>query len=348
MQNILLDPVNHPSSWRSRDLEEDTSWSIELSPAQKMELMAAAERVVENGLKVPDFSLEDFPIPEFSKVLESVSRDLEQGRGVTLIRGLPFDRLDETRATVLLWGICRYLGQAMPQHSAVNLGGYRDNLVAHIFNQGQDYSQLNVHGSITSAEQMPHCDPSDLVALLCVRPAADGGGVSRIVSSMALYNEILEKHPEVLQTLYDGFYHDLRDQAVAEEKGVTPFRIPVFSYFGGLLSCNFNSKTAEAAVRKLDRDFSSAERKALDVMISLATDKEFAYDMALNTGDLQILNNYTVLHSRSGWNDPDSHEQKRLMLRLWLKSHTARPLAPGFAGGYVTGARHDVSIANHQ
>lgn len=344
MQDMLMDRVETPSAWRRKDLEQDGSWCLRITPAQEAELTAAADEVLAKGLKVPDFTIDDFRLPELSKVLTHLSDDLEKGRGVVLIRGLPFDRLDETRAAILLWGICLYFGRAMPQHTAVNLGGYRDNLVAHIVNQGQDYTKLNVHGSLTSAEQMPHCDPSDLVALLCVRPAADGGGVSRIVSSMAIYNEILDRYPHLLDALYEGYYHDLRKNAAKEGEEVTPHRIPVYSYYQGLLSCNFNSKTAEAGIKKLGRPYTPAEQEAMDTMLRLATDAEFAYDMVLGTGDLQLLNNYTVLHSRSGWHDPDAYEQKRVMLRLWLKAHQARPLAPGFAGGYVTGSKYDVAV----
>jgi len=78
-------------------------------------------------------------------------------------------------------------------------------------------------------------------------------------------------------------------------------------------------------------------------VVGLANDPRFAFDMQLETGDLQLLNNYTTLHSRSGWQDPPETARKRVMLRLWLKCRQTRPLAPGFAGGYVTGARHDVA-----
>jgi hypothetical protein len=343
MRPMLMDPLTAKSAWRSSDIQNDTSWCLQITESQREELIAATEGVVARGLRVPDFGRSDFPLPELEPILTRTTSDLEEGRGVALLRGLPFDRQDETRAAVLLWGVCSYLGRAIPQHAAVNLGGYRDNLVAHIVNQGYDYNQTNVHGSLTSAEQMPHCDPSDLVALLCVRPAADGGGISRIVSAMAIYNEILDKCPEVLDALYEGFYHDLRDQAADGGTKVTPFRIPVFSYYNQVLSCNFNSKTAEAAVMKLGRQFTESEAKAIRTMVGLATNPEFAYDMRLSTGDLQILNNYTILHSRGGWHDPDAYEEKRVMLRLWLRSFTPRPLSPDFVGGYVTGAKHNVA-----
>ena len=42
------------------------------------------------------------------------------------------------------------------------------------------------------------------------------------------------------------------------------------------------------------------------------------------------LNNYTILHSRTGFVDGPEPHQKRHMLRLWLKFPTTWPLSPEF------------------
>ena len=94
MQDMLMDRVETPSAWRRKDLEQDGSWCLRITPAQEAELTAAADEVLAKGLKAPDFTIDDFRLPELSKVLTHLSDDLEKGRGVVLIRGLPFDRLD--------------------------------------------------------------------------------------------------------------------------------------------------------------------------------------------------------------------------------------------------------------
>jgi len=345
MDDDPLSPVGHPSAWRRAELERDTSWMIRLSSAQANEVATAARAIAARGLRGAEFGREDFPLPSLAPVLVAAREALEDGRGLVLLRGLPIDPGDEEHAARVLWGVGTYFGRALRQIPRVNLGGFRDGLIGHIVDQGYDYNAPNAIGSGTSAEQMPHCDGSDLVGLLCLRPAADGGGVSRVVSSMAIYNALLERRPDLLPQLHEGFYHDLRgDEAKGSGLKVTPYRIPVFSRFGGVLSCNFNSKTVEMGAAKRGMPLAPQEREALDAMLALATDPEFALEMRLETGDLQFVNNYTVLHSRTGWRDPPGEpERKRLMLRLWLKSFEGRPLAPNFAGGYVTGAAHDVA-----
>jgi Taurine catabolism dioxygenase TauD, TfdA family len=340
-------PVEHPSAWPRAEFERDTSWLLRLTADQAAEVDDAVRAVVARGLRGAEFGRGDFPLPGLAPLLADALEELEHGRGVVLIRGLPVDGRDEERAGRVLWGLGAYFGRALRQIPRVNLGGFKDDMIGHIVDQGIDYNAPNAIGSGTNAEQMPHCDGSDLVGLLCVRPAADGGGVSRVVSSMAVHNELLARRPEVLDQLYRGFYHDLRgEEAKGSGLKVTPHRIPVYSALGGVLSCNFNSKTVEMGAAKLGTPMPPREREALQAVLALATDPAFSVEMRLETGDLQLVNNYTVLHSRTGWKDPPGEPaRRRLMLRLWLKSFAARPLAPNFAGGYVTGAAHDVAAA---
>lgn len=346
MPDKLPHPITDASAWRRADLERDRSWTIRLTPAQVAEVAAAERALAARGIRGGEFGREEFRLPGLEPMLAEAMETLEHGRGLVLLKGLPVDRYDEEKAARILWGMGLYFGRGLKQLPRVNLGGFKDNLIAHITDQGYDYSKPNAIGSGTSAEQMPHVDGSDVVALLCLRPAADGGGVSRVVSSMAIHNALLEQAPEVLEQLYEGFHHDLRgDVARPDGPQVTP-RVPVFSWYGGVLSCNFNSKTVQQAAAKLGRQLSPRESAALGAVLKLALDPSYFIEMQFETGDLQLVNNYTVLHSRTAWVDPDEAREKRLLLRLWLKSFPDRPLAPGFTGGYVTGAVHDTTGAS--
>lgn len=345
MSGMLIEPVSEPSAWRREDLERDRGWRITLDTAQRAELSDAVELNARRGLRAADFAREDFALPRLAPVLAQVLDAMEHGRGVALLRGLPVRDDDDEHNARLLWGVGLYLGRALPQHARVNLGGFRDDLIATLVDQGLDYSRPEVHGAQTGAAQKAHCDPSDLVALLCVRPAASGG-VSRIVSATAVYNEILRTRPDLLAPLYRGYRHYLR-KLVHEGAGdgLTPAPIPVFSYHEGRLSCNFNTRTVQAGVQVLERPLPGAEQQALDYMVALTESEALYYDMDLAAGDLQVLNNYTILHARTGWSDPPDLRRRRMMLRLWLKAPNARALAPGFAGGYVSGSSYDVATA---
>jgi len=333
-------PVGEPCAWRAAELDADPQWRIRLSRAQAGEVASAVAELRRRGARAAEFAREDFPLPTLAPLLARVSHDLEHGRGCVLLSGLPVAPGEPEDAARVLWGIGAYLGRALRQHARVNLGGYRDDLVGTIVDQGLDYNAPNVFGSATGAEQMPHTDPADVVGLLCVRPAASGG-VSRIASAMAVYNELRARRPELLDILFEGFHHDLRGQE-AGATATTPRRMPVFSRCEGRLACIFNSKTVLAAQQKTGIALTPLEREALDAVVALALDPAFQVEMNLQPGDLQLLNNYTILHSRTAWTDADP-ARRRTMLRLWLKVPEARPLAPDIAGGYSAGAHYDIA-----
>ena len=338
--NAMPAAVREPCAWLAADLQADRSWAVPVSEAQRAELSAAVAAVRARGLRAADFGKADFPLPAFGAVLARAQQDLEHGRGCVLLRGLPVTG-DVEDAARLMWGLGLHLGRALRQHERVNVGRYRDELLAHIVDQGLDYNAPNVHGSATSAEQMPHTDPADVVGLLCVRKA-ESGGISRIASAMAVYNELRATRPDLVRVLLEGYVHDLRRLESAPGEGpLTPKRIPVYSEHEGRLACVYNSKTVLAAEKKTGMPLSPLEREALDAVNALALDPRFQLEMALEPGDAQFLNNYTILHSRTAWKDRDP-ATGRLMLRLWLKVPNARALSPEMAAGYSYGSHYDV------
>ena len=77
---------------------------------------------------------------------------------------------------------------------------------------------------------------------------------------------------------------------------------------------------------------SAVEREAFDHFDAIADDDELRLDMMLEPGDLQFANNYTILHSRTAFQDAEEEALRRKMLRLWLQMPNARTLAPDFPG----------------
>lgn len=313
MIEILRTPVQDRSAWHGRALARERSWIVELDAAQAAALAAGDFAPVEG-------------------LLAQAREEVLRGRGFVLLRGLPVEGRSPQAIRDMYWSLGRRLGTAIAQ----NLQG---DLVNEIRDHGFDVNALNVKPSQTSAEQRPHTDPADIVTLLCIRPA-QSGGLSRIASTMAIYNEILATHPEYLAWLYRGFHHDLRgDASEAAPHGCTPKPIPVYRYYGGVLSCVFNASTIKDAQRRMGALVPQAEMAAVDFMVALARSDEFRLDMDFRAGDLQILNNYTVMHWRTAFEDAAQPERKRLLYRLWLNAPDARAVDPEMAAGYITGSK---------
>ena len=74
---------------------------------------------------------------------------------------------------------------------------------------------------------------------------------------------------------------------------------------------------------------------------ALAMRKDIRFDMGFQTGDIQLLNNYTILHARTSYEDDPA--AKRLLLRQWLNVPNGRPLLPAVADRLGTGPRGGVN-----
>jgi hypothetical protein len=330
-------PVTGPTAWRRADVETDRQWIYQLTASDIDGLETAAGAVLERGLSPMDFEQKDFPLPNLTDRLGPLIDRVENGRGFILIRGLPIDCYDRPLIETIYWGLGCHFGLPISQ----NAKGQR---LAEVKDRGHDYTETNARGYTTRAKLLPHVDTSDMTALLCMNPAKSGG-LSSVVSSAAIFNEILARHPEYLDTLFRGFHHDLRGEGVTGHiDEVTNHRIPVFSHFDGRLSCSFNYKITESAAEKMGSPLTGKERAALEFILDMAEHPDFRFDMALQRGDIQLINNYTLLHYRSAYVDHDDPALQRNMLRLWVNFHDGRPLEPAFADRYNTGARGGVAV----
>ena len=159
---------------------------------------------------------------------------------------------------------------------------------------------------------------------------------------MSIYNEILANHPDYLEPLCTGFHFDLIGKGT-EANQVTRTRIPVFSYFDGRLSCRFNKRQIELGAEKAGAPLTDLQQQAIDYVRELSLRDDLTLNMDFQPGDIQLLNNHCLLHSRQGYTDYPEADRKRLLLRLWLNVPNGRKLAPDFADRLNTGGRGGVT-----
>lgn len=328
---VLQEPVAHPTAWTGRQMREHADWVVDWPEEAIAEVEGAVRRVQARGLAMPAFRRADFPLSVAAGFLGSAMHEVLHGRGFVLLRGFPAGRHDRRTLRDLLWGIGQHWGVVITQNA-------RGDPIAEITDHGLDATRVGVKPSMTNAEQRPHSDPGDVVALLCVQPAREGG-LSRIASSIAIYNRLIQDDPAGLQALYRGFHHDLRgDEAPETPFGCTPVPIPVYRWYRGLLSCVFNASSARQAAERMGRPLSPANIARLDRIVELAHSDEFRLDMVFQPGDIQLLNNFTVIHWRTGYTDWDEPERRRRLYRLWIDRPGERPVDPDFRRGYITGS----------
>jgi hypothetical protein len=320
--------ISGPAAWIGADMRKrEAEWTYCLSSLEIAEIEAAGKAVRARGLDIAEIRREDFPLPTLGPVLDRLRAEVLNGRGFVLLRGMPVEDRPIAESATAYWGVGTYFGTARSQNA-------KGHLLGHVYDLGQGLSATNPHlrSYATAERQNFHIDRCDVVALLCLRRARTGG-LSTIVSSMAVHNVMAELRPDLLERLYRPFPVDRRGE-VPDGKG--PFyEAPVFNEHAGCVSVLYSRLHIGSAQRFPDaRRLTPEDIEALEMLGELAGDPELRLDMNFMPGDIQFLHNHTILHARSAYEDWPETERKRHLLRLWLAPPGARPLPPVFAECY--------------
>ena len=313
---IQATPITGPAVWKGPAIANDTAWVHHLTPETIAVFDAALAQLKAKGLTFPNFGKDDFPLhalaPEFARYAD----ELENGRGFLLLRGLPVHRYTEEEINCLYYGLGLHMGTPVRQNP-------RGELLGAVMNVG-DVTKKSTRVYETNLYLPYHSDPSDVVGLLCIRRAKQGG-LSSLVSVAAIYNEILARRPEVIGLYSRPMYFEHLCEPM-------PSLSPIFSFHKGKLSCRYLRQYLELGHEIMKQPLSRVEIAALDLFDEVMHDPAIRLDMMLEPGDIQFANNYAVLHSRNGFEDDEDLAKRRKMIRLWLKMGNARELAPEFPG----------------
>lgn len=307
-----------PFAWKGADLQGKTDWIRPFRADELQEIDAALARVKQRGLDWVDVTREDFPLPRFAAELAMIAQELETGRGMILLRGLPLQYSpDDLR--LVYWGIGAHLGTAVSQ-------GGRGEVLANVEDEARSVEFTKRRGSKTSDALSFHSDRCDIVGLLCVRKAR-AGGLSRVVSAAAIHNEVLRRRPDLIDVFYADWHHSRQGDEQPGESRAYPK--PIFGFrgehFTGLFSPTYIRSAQEfPEVPRLTRE----QQEALDLYTELS--EELALGMTFEPGDIQLLNNHLTYHARTSFDDYAEPERKRLLLRLWLAVPGSRPLPEGW------------------
>jgi len=310
--------VDAPFAWKGADLADKQDWLRPFSAAELAELDAALQSVKQLGLATLNVTRDDFPLPRFAPALQRIAQELETGRGMIMLRGLPLSYTPE-ELRLIYWGIGAHLGTAVSQNGAGELlGDVRD--------AGMEVEETKRRGSKTSGELPFHADRCDIVGLLCVRKAKSGG-LSRIVSAAQIHNEILRRRPDLIDVCYADWHNSRQgDEAPGETRA---YPKPVFGFCEGHFTGMFSPvyiRTAQAfpEVPRLTQ----AQKEVLELFDALT--EELCLHMTFEPGDIQLLNNHLIYHARTRYEDYPESDRKRLLLRLWLAVPGSRPLPRGY------------------
>jgi hypothetical protein len=313
MTAIAREPLESPSNWRGPELSNEADWVRRLGDLEVADLENAAKVAGATGKPITELTRDDFPLPILSPAINEWMEALEHGRGFINVKGIPVgcdDRqIDEQAIALMHWGLGLHMGTAVSQNAA-------GDVLGHVRDTGADPQNSGVRLYKTRVELGFHSDGSDLVGLLCIRQGRSGGE-NRLVSTTALYNEILRRRSDLVPLLYEPFYWDRNDEQAEGEPGF--FKLPICRYHDGKLTFFYIPWYIRKAQRHADVPrLTKQQNELLDLIDEIAEDPAFYIEMRLEPGEVNYLKNNAVLHARTEFVDFEEPARKRHLVRLWL------------------------------
>ena len=304
--------VNGPSVWLAADMADPTTWTIELDDAQRREIVAEATAAASTGRTVTTLTRDDMPLLSLRPVIDAAVSALTAGRGFVLLRGFPIDDLDNAAVELGYVGLGLHLGTPVGQDAKASLLG-------HVRDERVPRTGPHIRLYQTHQRQDFHTDGADVVGLLCLHRAVSGGE-SRLASTHAVYNHILDTRPDLLDVLYQPFAWDRNDEQAAGDPPY--FLLPAIHDGDGTPRVFYIGWYIRDAQRHPDVPrLSPAQRDAMELLEQTANDPAFHVEMDFQPGDIQLIANWNILHAREAYEDADDPAERRHLLRLWLKAH---------------------------
>jgi hypothetical protein len=314
------------AAWYGPEMARRSDWLMPLAPAEIAEVEAAAKALVARQVDIATITAKDFPLPTLAPRLKArVDGEVLIGRGFILLRGLPVESWTMRESATAYFGLGTHLGSARSQNG-------KGHVLGHVQDLGLASNDPNVRIYQTHERQTFHTDSCDIVGLLCLKTARSGG-LSALVSSTTIFNEMRRQRPDLLKLLFQPVATDRRGEV---PEGQRPyFQIPTFSWHKGFLTAIYQRQYIDSAQRFPDAPrLSPAHVEALDMFDALTNDPRLHMFMEFKPGDVQLVHNHTILHDRTSFMDWPEPERRRHLLRLWLAAAHARPLPEAFAQRY--------------
>ena len=332
-----------PSAWEIEDLRSTNDWCFEIDQADRKQITTSIKSVFDKDRDLFDYSPDEFNLGSSWAIIERALLEAHHQKGLSIVRGLPREDLNHEEFRLLSWAIGLKAGVARPQ-------GLASQYISAVQDAGMDYRAANGRGYSSNAELDFHVDVADLTILTCYNKAKSGGQ-SMISSGVTAHNYLIKERPDLAEIAYQHFYFSRQEEQAPDEK---PFySLPLFEEEKGNLFCNWNRNRVQSA-QNIEGvpELSKLQKETMDFLDEILTRPELMYTMYLEPGDMQIINNYRMFHSRTGYLDYENDLKKRCLYRLWLSPPDSiklpeswkdfyRSVEPSMVRGGIIGQSYD-------
>ncbi len=303
--------VANSRAWTKDDINPQDC-IIQAEDQVRDELLRMAELIDANPLPTVLRSIQQFEIPNTLELMDKVKRRLDQSPGVAVVDSLPLEDISIEQAIDIFWTIGQRIGRNVAQK-------WEGTMVYHVRDTGAQY-KYGVRGSYTKVELMFHNDNAfgiklpRYVGLMCLRPSLEGG-LSRFCSLYSIHNQMLKRYPAELKRLYEPVFWDR--QAEHAEGRPTVALAPVFRYEDERLWTRANPSLIMKGYEVAETTMDSETSDAVFALKEVSENPSLWFELPIERGHLQYLNNIDIAHYRSEIIDLPDPAKKRHLVRSW-------------------------------
>lgn len=311
--------IEAASAWKRADIEEQ-DFRVELDASCLDEIRRVVDEIRAHPLPTILRSPADFDMTNCHAAMAEVRRILKHGVRFAVVDRLPVEELSKAEAEAVYWLLASMVARPVAQ-----------KLDGTMIYDVHDTGKLALPGSgvrpdKTSIEIRFHIDnaynaaPPEIVGLLCLK-TAKSGGVSRVLSFHTVHNELLARYPELLRRLYRPFWFDRQKEFFDGEPET--FSAPVFEE-GDELRSRFSAHQINGGYKLRGEALDNEGAAALAATLDIFEEPELSIDFEFRPGEIQFVDNRTLGHSRTEFEDWPDAERRRHLVRLWLRDHGRR------------------------
>lgn len=316
-RSILTDVIRGPKAWRRADICEQ-DYVLPMPQACLDELGHMIETLRRHPLDMLLLAPADYPLAACQQYMAQVKTVLDQGIGFAVVGCLPVDRYSKDELKAIYWVLSSMIARPVAQ-------SFRGTMLYDVIDTGLKMNE-NVRADLTNQALRFHTDygynrPPPYFGLQALRTSRTGG-LSSVISLYSAHNEMRRRYAPLLPRLYQPFYLN-RYQEHAPDDSRTTLR-PVFEYDSGVLKAQFNRRNIEAGYALMGEAIDPEGQAAIDALSEVLADDSLRVDFALEAGQIEYVLNYQCAHGRTAFEDTGDADEKRHLVRIFLRDDGAR------------------------
>ena len=309
------------SAWKRADITDD-AFRVKLDGPCLDEIRRVVDEVRTHPLPTILRTPADFDMTNCHAAMARIRHILKEGVRFAVVDRLPVEEMSKPEAETIYW----LLSSMVCRPVAQKLDG---TMIYDVHDTGQQaLPGSGIRPDKTNIEIRFHIDnaynttPPEIVGLLCLK-TAKSGGVSRVLSFHTVHNALLARHRELLPRLYQPFWFDRQREFFPGEPDT--FFAPVFETSGGDdLLARFSVHQINSGYAMKGQPVDNEGAAALAATLDIFEDPEVSIDFEFQPGEIQFVDNRTLGHSRTEFEDWPELDRRRHLVRLWLRDHGRR------------------------